>query len=59
MYMAQVHNGICKTILYGLKDEDLELRVTELEETVREGVVIPGPTEEEKRHAKKLRRVRR
>ena len=32
IYMAQVYNQLCKTVLYGLKDEELELRINELEE---------------------------
>lgn len=31
----------CSVLISGLKQEDLELRVKELEETVRNGVVIP------------------
>jgi predicted transcriptional regulator len=31
VYMAQVYNQLCRTVLYALKDEELELRVLELE----------------------------
>lgn len=42
VYMVQVQSGVCKTILAGLKDEELEQRVKALEEIIREGVVIPN-----------------
>lgn len=32
----------CSVLIAGLKQEDLELRVKELEETIKNGVVIPG-----------------
>lgn len=41
IYMAQVYNQLCKTLLYGLKDEELELRIKELEEKLANGVLIP------------------
>ena len=41
IYMAQVYNQLCKTVLYGLKDEELELRIKELEESLSTGVLIP------------------
>ena len=41
VYMAQVYNQLCKTVLYGFKDEELELRVKELEEKLDSGVLIP------------------
>ena len=41
VYMAQVYNQLCKTVLYGFKDEELELRVKELEEKLYTGVLIP------------------
>ena len=41
VYMCQIHNQLCKTVLYGLKDEELELRIKELEEKLRNGVLIP------------------
>ena len=41
IYMAQVYNQLCKTVLYGFKDEELELRVKELEEKLSSGVLIP------------------
>lgn len=39
--MAQIYNQLCRTVLYGLKDEELELRVLELEEKLKNGVVVP------------------
>lgn len=53
VYMVQVQSGVCKALIYGLKDEELELRVKELEETIRKGVVIPveqESTKANKRH---------
>lgn len=47
IYMAQVYNQLCKTLLYGLKDEELELRIKELEEKLANGVLIPL---EDKKH---------
>ena len=41
VYMVQVQSGLCKAILYGLKDEELEFRVVELEEKLKNGVLIP------------------
>jgi len=41
IYMTQVHNQLCKTLLYGLKDEEIELQVIELEEKLKNGVLIP------------------
>jgi hypothetical protein len=41
VYMVQTQNSLCKSILYGLKDEELELRIEKLERAIREGVVIP------------------
>lgn len=41
VYMCQIHNQLCKTVLYGLKDEELELRVKDLEEKLKTGVLIP------------------
>jgi len=32
----------CSVLLSGLKDEELEIRVKQLEETIKNGVVIPG-----------------
>jgi hypothetical protein len=49
VYMAQVYNQLCKTVLYGLKDEELELRIMELEEKLKNGVLIPKPEETKKR----------
>jgi hypothetical protein len=39
--MVQTQNSLCKSILYGLKDEELELRIEKLEQAIKEGVVIP------------------
>ena len=36
-------------LLSGLKDEELELRVLELEEKLKNGVLIPKPEEKKKR----------
>jgi hypothetical protein len=41
VYMAQVYNQLCRTVLYALKDEELELRILELEEKLKNGVLIP------------------
>ena len=41
VYMVQVQNSLCKSILYGLKDEELESRIKELEKTLENCVVIP------------------
>ena len=41
VYMATVECQICKVLLYGLKDEEVELRVKELEEKLGSGVLIP------------------
>ena len=35
VYMAQVYNQLCRTVLYALKDEELELRIMELEEKLK------------------------
>ena len=44
VYMTQVHAQVCKTALFALKDETLELRIMELEEKLKNGVLIPnGP----------------
>jgi hypothetical protein len=43
VYMAQVYNQLCKTVLYGLKDEELELRIMELEEKLKNSVILPKP----------------
>lgn len=42
VWMIQVQSGVCKVILSGLKDEELEQRVKALEELIKNGVVIPG-----------------
>jgi len=42
VYMIQVQSGVCKTLLYGLKDEELEQRVEKLEEQIKDAVVIPN-----------------
>jgi len=49
IYMAQVYNQLCKTLLYGLKDKELELRILELEEKLKNGVLIPKPEALKKR----------
>jgi hypothetical protein len=49
VYMSQVYNQLCRTILYSLKDEDLELRVLELEEKLKNSVLIPKPEEKKSR----------
>jgi hypothetical protein len=36
-------------VLSGLKDEELEIRVVELEEKLKNGVLIPKPEEKRKR----------
>lgn len=41
VYMVQVQSGVCKVILAGLKDEELELRVKKLEELMKDAVMIP------------------
>ena len=41
VYFAQVETQIYKVILYGLNDEELEKRVEELEEKIKNGVLIP------------------
>jgi len=41
VYMAQVECSIGKAILYGLKDEELELRIMELEKKLEGAVLIP------------------
>jgi hypothetical protein len=43
VYMAQVYNQLCRTVLYGLKDEELELRIMELEEKLKNSVILPKP----------------
>ena len=52
IYMTQVYNQLCKTVLYGLKDEELELRVLDLEEKLKDGVLI----ERFKQKTQKIRR---
>ena len=49
IYMTQVYNQLCKTVIYGLKDEELELRVLELEEKLKNGILIPKPEAKKKR----------
>jgi hypothetical protein len=46
--MATVECQISKVLLYGLKDEEVELRVLELEEKLKNGVLIPKPKEKKK-----------
>ena len=45
IYMAQVYNQLCKTVLYGLKDEELEIRLMELEAKLKDSILIPKPEE--------------
>ena len=40
---------IYQTILVGLKDEELEIRLMELEEKLKNGVLIPKPEAKKKR----------
>jgi hypothetical protein len=40
---------ICQTILQGLTDQELELRVMQLEEKLANGILIPKPKEDTKR----------
>jgi hypothetical protein len=49
VYMAQVYNQLCKTVLYGLKDEELELRIVELEEKLENSVILPKPKPQKQR----------
>ena len=49
IYMTQVYNQLCKTIMYGLKDEELEIRVMELEEKLKNSILIPKPEAKKKR----------
>ena len=48
VYMVQVQSGVCKVILSGLKDEELEQRVKALEDLIENGVVIPGEQKSKK-----------
>lgn len=41
IYIAQVEASNDKILFYGLKDEELEIRVKELEEKLAKGVLIP------------------
>ena len=45
LYIAQIENSHLKTLIYGLKDEELEIRVKELEEKLEKGVLIPHERE--------------
>ena len=40
---------IYQTILMGLKDEELEIRLMELEEKLKNSILIPKPEEKKKR----------
>jgi hypothetical protein len=40
---------ICQAILQGLTDQELELRVMELETKLANGILIPKPQEEKKK----------
>jgi hypothetical protein len=48
VYMATVECQISKVLLYGLKDEEVELRVLELEEKLKNSILIPKPKEKKK-----------
>ena len=50
--MATVECQICKTLLYGLKDEELQQRILGLEDKMKDGVLIARSKQE----AKKIRR---
>ena len=41
VYMIQVLGQQCKTLLYGLKDEELEIRLEALEEQFKDAIVLP------------------
>jgi hypothetical protein len=49
LYMATVECQICKTLLYGLKDEELEQRILDLEEKLKDGVLIKRSKQETKK----------
>jgi len=48
VYMTTVECQISKVLLYGLKDEEVELRVLELEAKLKNGVLIPKPKEKKR-----------
>ena len=48
VYMVTVECQISKVLLYGLKDEEVELRVLELEEKLKNSILIPKPKETKK-----------
>ena len=48
VYMVTVECQISKALLYGLKDEEVELRVLELEEKLKNSILIPKPKETKK-----------
>ena len=40
IYMCQVCCQLCRTILNGLKNEELEVRIEELEKKIKDGILI-------------------
>lgn len=59
VWMVQVQSGVCKVILSGLKDETIEQRLKTLEDLVRTGVVIPGPSKEQIKREKMVKSGKR
>jgi hypothetical protein len=47
--LVEKERRLYQSILNGLKDEELEMRILELEEKLKNGVLIPKPQEEKKR----------
>ena len=47
--LVEKERRLYQSILNGLKDEELELRIMELEEKLKDSILIPKP-EEKKRH---------
>ena len=48
VYLVTVECQISKALLYGFKDEEVELRVLELEEKLKNSILIPKPKEKKK-----------
>lgn len=48
VYMTHTLISGCKTLLYGLKDEELDLRMAAIEEKLENGVLIPNDNLEQK-----------
>ena len=42
-YFATIECQYYRAILFGLKDEELEIRIMELEEKLKNGILIPQP----------------